>query len=85
MKQRPRGEPVNITTDEISAVWDSLDLAVRQAVFIAVLEQRNIDLKHTVEVLERAVQSDRPVLIEGQWSDNNGVHHKVGAEQIVDH
>lgn len=60
---------MNITTDEISAVWETLDMAVKQAVFIAVLERRNLtleqdkaDLRHTVEVLEKAVRGDELIV-----------------------
>lgn len=46
---------LNITTDEVAAVFPNLEMPIRQAIFIAVLERRNSLLQVEVEAAKRAI------------------------------
>lgn len=55
---------MEISTNELANVWPKLDERTKQAIYIAVLEQRLSDremalgaLEHQIEVLEQAVKA----------------------------
>ena len=48
---------MNITTEEVAKVFPKLPGEVRQAIYIAVLEDRIAQLQHTVEILEDHVRT----------------------------
>ena len=50
---------IDISTSEIAAVWDTLDLVHRQAIYIAVLQHRIRDRDAAAEVLQQALTDAR--------------------------
>ena len=50
---------MDITTNEIAAVWDTLDLVHRQAIYIAVLQHRLRDRDAAADVLQQALNDAR--------------------------
>ena len=55
----PKGPTMDISTNEIAAVWDTIDLVHRQAVYIAVLQHRLRDRDAAADVLQQALNDAR--------------------------
>ena len=50
---------MDITTDELIAAWNTIDLVHRQAVYIAVLQHRLRDRDAAADVLQQALNDAR--------------------------
>lgn len=47
----------DVTTGEIAAVWDTVDLVHRQAIYIAVLQHRLRDRDETIRFLKEDINT----------------------------
>lgn len=64
---------MKMSTDEVAAVFPTLELTVRQAIYIAVLERRNAEmdieaerLRHHIDILEQATRMPEGISPNGE-------------------